>query len=191
MRVPLLIAATIASGVSGLVVASVVVGDEPQRPVPDEHDDARAGSARIAARTSDPSGGPDWAVRAYDGGTGLRCVAVGRADERRFGRVDTAGNVTETAVDDSGSCADPAVAPLQLAVSRQAPTATDPASAVLFGTVDRARITSLEILDPRGRLRQVDLRSGAVILVSLGDAGGEAWRIIARFEDGHEETFTL
>ncbi len=191
MRLPLFIVAILTSGTAGLAAASIVIGDTPPRPAAAEHDDARAGSSRIAVRTADPSGGPDWAVRSYDGATGLRCVAVGRVDERRFGRLDSAGRVTEVAVDDSGSCADPTIASLQLAVSRSPRAAAAPATSVLFGTIDRTRIESIEVIDPRGRIRQTDLSGGAVLIVSNGGDAGGVWTIVARFKDGREESSFL
>ncbi len=56
------------------------------------------GSVRLAARTADPAGGPDWVVRVFEGRTPrgragaahMRCTQLGREVQGRFGWIDGA-----------------------------------------------------------------------------------------------------
>jgi hypothetical protein len=74
-------------------------------------------------------------VRVYDAGSALRCIVVGRTDGQAFGPVDAAGRIQDTGDIPSGSCADPAEEPLQLAVAHYADTAGTGSRSVLFGVV--------------------------------------------------------
>ena len=191
MRAPVFFAVIAASCVAGLTAASVVTGSTAQPPPSDTAYHARTGSDRLITRARDPKGGPDWAVRSYEGITGLRCLAVGRLDTQRFGRVDARGQIDETGVDDSGSCADSGP-PSQLEVSRQPQTPGAPASSVQFGTVDRSRVETLTVTDPSGSVSRIDGAAGAVLVVreeTSSTAG--AWQIVLTLRDGRSELVRL
>lgn len=157
--------------------------------MPANHDDATPGSERVVARAPSALGGPDWAVRSYEGATGLKCVALGRTDGRRFGRAGDTG-VEEVALDDSGVCADPVEAPLQVAVSYQPSVSSRSASSVLFGTVDQQRVRELSIRDPAGRTTKVQ-EGGGILAVAESVAPGGAWTVSVMYADGRSEGFVF
>ncbi|MGI8624127.1 MAG: hypothetical protein ACR2NB_11740 [Solirubrobacteraceae bacterium] len=192
MRTPVLLAVIAASGATGLIAASIVTGSVPAQPGSDRPDDAVPASIRVIARTSDPRGGPDWGVRAYQGATGLRCLSVGRLNGKRFGRLDDSGQITELGADGSGSCGATSAGPTQLAVSRAAASKRVPASSTLFGTVDAAQVAALRVTDPRGATSEVAVSTGAVLMLVEGsDAPTGSWVIELTLADGRKESITL
>lgn len=193
MRLPVFLGVLAASSAVGLAAASIVVGSTSDQHPSDRADDAVAASVRLIARTSDPHGGPDWAVRAYTGATGLRCLSLGRLDDQqRFGRIGEDGQIRELGADDSGSCADPAQAPSQLMVSRAAETPQTPASSTLFGTVDPAQVSALQVTDPRRANRKVAIDSGALVLSLAGaEALSRPWTVQLTLTDGRTQSLTF
>lgn len=117
MRLPLLIVALIAAVLAGVATASAVLPTRsadatagPDAVTPD--DDA----PRTLARTQDPRGGPDWAVRVYRSRTGATCPELGRTDGRQFGARSGEG-VTPVPLAAAGSCGDLGASPAVGAVN--------------------------------------------------------------------------
>lgn len=186
MRPPRPLALSLAlllASAGGVATASTLTSERPAPDPPDPQAAAVAGSDRIATSAADPEGGPDWALRAYDGRTGASCLLSGRFDGKAFGPVID-GRVRDTPADGAGSCSPPAADPVQLLVARFAATASTGARTVIYGRVREGahdpritvsgQTTPLSV-EPDGTFLRVDagLLEGAV-RVQVQESAGPA-----------------
>lgn len=152
------------------------------------------GSVRLAARTKDPAGGPDWVVRVYEGKTPrgragaaqMRCAQLGREVGGQFGWIDGTNTFRPVAMQSlSGAPQDcrskrrsGGFAPvLKLATLLDRPASAEPAvrGSVVWGAVDGS--SGAVVLTTNGHARPLhpDRRTGAFIELfgparSLADA---------------------
>lgn len=129
-RAPILaFMACLATSVAGVATASVLTDHASPPSAPPADLTATPGTDGTGARTRDPVGGPDWAVRTYTSLGGQSCIEVGRTDGRNFGRANERGEVQHQPAQQQGTCAAKSAAPVQIAVNRYA----DPQRTVVFG----------------------------------------------------------
>jgi hypothetical protein len=88
---------------------------------------------------------------------------AGRTDGTAFGPVDAQGQVRDTGSVASGSCADPAEEPTQVAVARYVDSGGSGPRSVLFGIVE-PQVTSVDVAVP-GIKRPVALDAARTFVV--------------------------
>ena len=189
MRRLLITAAMLVMAAAGIASASVVSAGWAE-PVAPDATEAIDELAQIGETVPDPRGGPPWAVRISTTPTARRCVTVGRTDGRSFGPVDAAGAILATPPSFSGSCADPADEPLQVALARYAASGDGGPRSVLFGVAD-ASVVGVTVTEP-GEIEPVAPdRHNTFVVVREGLSRGENWTVIATLNDGTERTYRL
>jgi hypothetical protein len=149
--------------VAGIAAASVVSPGIATEQPPAGRDELPAGAVENGAAAADPNHGPPWSVRVYDRASSRRCINVGRTDGTSFGPVDSAGEVRDRGDVASGSCADPAEQPSQVAVARYADSGGSGPRSVLFGLVDDT-VVRVNV-DAPGLDRPVTPDSGGTFIV--------------------------
>jgi hypothetical protein len=149
----------------GVAAASVIVpqGDDTQGGPESVQPDG--GAVVVGAITSNPGGGPDWAVRTYTSLTGLTCPSAGRWADGEFGRADAQGaGVVPLPVSASGSCADLESSDLALAVRRYPQRPGQEERGVVFGVVS-GRVREVRLLGGQDDERVLPLDGGAFLAV--------------------------
>jgi hypothetical protein len=188
-RLAIAVAVALAA-VAGVAAASVVSPGTASEPRQGGRDELPSGSVRSGEPVEDPEGGPSWVARVFDGDSSRRCLAVARTDGRAFGPADAAGRIRDTGDVASGSCADPADEPLQVALARFADSGGSGARSVLLGVAD-ASVVSVTVLFGASK-RQVALdgaRTFVVVRRGLREAGTTT--VEARLSDGSSRTYRL
>ena len=152
----------------------------------------RPATSRRGEPVADPRGGPPWAVRIFDGDTSVRCIVAG-AHRRRARSAPSTRRVRSTTPGAvaSGSCADPADEPLQVALARFADTAGTGPRSVLFGVAARERRQRR-----RRRARRVAGRvtldaDRTFIVVSDGLTATGASTVAVTLSDGSTRSYQL
>jgi hypothetical protein len=188
LLLPGAVLATVAAGVAGASAVSAVTSAPPLPPSPEPAVSAALG--QTGETVPDPRGGPPWAVRVSTAASGARCVTVGRTDGQALGPVDAAGRILDTGLSATGSCANAAGDPLQVALARYADSAGTGPRTVLFGVAD-ARVERIVVAEPEGigPVALDDKRTFVVVSEQL--ARDEAWRIIATLSDGTQRSYPL
>jgi hypothetical protein len=159
MRRPLLAAAmlVLATG-AGIATASALIPEAERFETAPEH--LRPGPAEVlvGARTPDPAGGPDWAVRTYVSRRGGLCAELGRLQGGVFGDVGQDGAFAPRPEGATGTCAGDPAERLVVAIRHVQANEGQAARTVLFGASARG-LRDLR-LSPRGEPGR-DLAVGA------------------------------
>lgn len=175
----LVVLACTAASVAGLATGSVATEQTSSPSRPPVVVTATPGTADIGARTRDPEGGPDWAVRTYASVGGDPCVEVGRTDGRNFGRANGRGEIEHQPAEQQGTCAARSQRPMQVVISRYAA----PERTVVFGQAAQevARITVAR----NGGAIEVPLgKRGTFLLVMRGVLAAGELPVTAYLSDG-------
>ena len=174
---------------AGIASASVVSSLSAQ-PLTLDGAETLADLGQIGETVPDPRGGPPWAARISTTPSGQRCVTVGRTDGQAFGPVDATGHILDIGRSFSGSCADPAREPLQVAVARYADTAGTGPRSVLFGVADKD-VVSVAVTQPGGIGPLTPDRSRTFVVVREELARDQPWTVIATLSDGTQHAYSL
>lgn len=176
----------------GAVGADAVIGGSAPPPPPPNAFRLAPGTERVDARTNDPVGGPPWAVRVYQGQSGLSCLEVGRFDGRAFGPTRPDGTVADLPIEESGSCGDLDADVIQFGVvslSRRA-NAGQGERTVLFGRAsDSVRTLRVRRANQSGAV-SIGAR-GTFIIVLTGLEEPTSIRLRAELDDGSSRDFAL
>jgi hypothetical protein len=182
--------ATILTAAAGVASASAFRVGAYEPPLPDPVEPFGAPPGQIGETVADPAGGPPWAVRITPTPAGKRCITVGRTDGVAFGPVNAAGEIVGTGPSFSGSCAEPAAEPLQVAVARYADVAGAGARTVLFGVAD-AEVISVAVTHAGIADSLVPGLYRTFLVVREGLSDDEPWNVTVTLVDGTERSYIL
>lgn len=191
-RFVLTAAAVLAATLAGVGGASALTGGHDHGP--GEHEpgprvDPREGSVRVHAASEDPSGGPRWAVRAYESVEGQSCVEAGRVTPAgRYGRLDPGGAVAELPTGPHGTCGDFSVDPVILVVDTRPARGDVAARTVLFGRAGPA-VQSVSAGAPGSSMAPLPLSAQRTFLiVAEGIHPPSSFPVDVRMDDGSVRT---
>ncbi|MEA2190554.1 MAG: hypothetical protein QOI73_675 [Solirubrobacteraceae bacterium] len=190
MRGLALLVATGLAALAGVGAASLLTGAPAAGRIPVVRDELTALTDELGALAPDHDGGPPWAVRVLDRDGPLRCIAAVRVQDGAVGPVADGRHVVATPAVHTGSCADPAAEPLQVALARFAATATTGPRSVLLAIAD-ASVATVRVLGPDGLAPVALDASRTFVVVHDGLAAEGAWTVTVTLRDGGLRSYRL
>ena len=195
-RLLIAVALLVLCALAGVAFASVAfVADNGRTPADRaamEDTEPAPGTSLLAARVSDPVGGPDWGVHSFRNEAGRSCLAVGRVQDGRHGALDREGRFEELPLGPGATCYELAKEPTDVALSAHTALGPTPRT-VLAGLANTETVLSVTIAvdDRQQTLRPTE--EGAFVAVYEGDVLSDAVDASAEihYRDGSSKVIAL